>query len=136
MNNSAGLQSAALSPAKEGLVTRNVCIDTSEYVAAQFGFRTASFRRLVELAQTEKVHLFITPIIRREVDSNIGELAQLGSVAVKQMRDKAPMLRNVALPAVRALFDTQYARDEVIAHLHGLFEVFLQRQRLWISRLL
>ena len=106
------------------LETRNLCIDTSEYVAIRFAFTGGQIRRLVELAKSGKVKVFITPVIQREVESNIGEAAQEMLNAVQQMKKKAAMLRDVTLPMVKQYF-ADYDRDAVIEHLHSQFGAFL-----------
>jgi PIN domain len=108
------------------LETRNLCIDTSEYVAIRFAFSEGQIRRLTELAKAGKANVFITPVIKLEVESNIGEAAQEMMNAVQQMKKKAAMLREVTLPMVKQFF-AEYERDTVIAHLHAQFASFLQQ---------
>jgi hypothetical protein len=107
------------------LETRNVCIDTSEYVAIRFDFSEGPIRRLTELAKDGKVKVFITTVIQREVESNIGEAAQEMLTAVQQMKKRAAMLREVKLPMIKQFF-ADYDRDTVITHLQTQFATFLQ----------
>lgn len=111
-------------PARQRLETRNVCIDTSGYVAARFNFEGYSLARLTALAQAGDVRVFITSVIRREVESNIGEAGQAMATAVQQLKKKAAMLRDVQLPDVKAFFG-EYDKDTVIRHLQSQFAEFL-----------
>lgn len=115
-------------PDAKRLATRNVCLDTSEYVASRFAFHGQLLARLVALAEAGDVRVFITPVIRREVESNIGEAAQDMSSAVQQLKRKSAMLRDVALPSVKGFF-AEYDRDAVIGHLHAQFADFLRSAR-------
>lgn len=123
-------RSAALAPHEAALLTPNVCIDTSAYVAARFAVDGPAITRLAELAQAGKVRVFITPVIRREVGSNIAEAAQDGQAAVQQPQTKAAMLSEVGIPEVRALLHTKYDRDGVIRDYHERFERFLGAARM------
>ena len=119
----------ALAPHEAALFTRNVCLDTSAYVTARFAFDGPAFTRLAELAKAGKVRVFITPVVRREVESNIAELAQRGQAAVLEMQKKAAMLSEVGIPDVRALVHTKYDRDAVIRNYHERFDEFLRAAR-------
>jgi hypothetical protein len=47
------------------LETRNLCIDTSEYVAIRFVFTEGQIRRLTELAKAGKVNAKSSPILAK-----------------------------------------------------------------------
>ena len=99
-------------------------------MASRLNFAGPALLRLTALAAQGTVRVFTTPVIRREVEAQIEELAEAGQGAASAFRAKATRLSGVPLPPeVRAWFDTAYDPAHVARHLTEAFHTFLRAAR-------
>lgn len=99
------------------LDTKNVFVDTNIHVAAKFAYTQGSLARLANMGNASIAAVFDTSIDQGEILSNMKDLAQEASDALKKFTRTAPSLAAATDPAISALFQGLDAtRIEAIGH--------------------
>jgi len=105
------------SDSRSKLQTKNVFVDTSIHVAAKFAYAKGSLARLANMGNASIATVFDTSIDRGEILSNMKDLAQDASDALKKFTRTAPSLAASTDPSIAALFHGPDAtRIEAIGH--------------------
>lgn len=76
------------------LQTRLVFIDTSAFEKKNYQFGQHALGRLQELIEDEKIHLLITDVTRKEIDSHLKHKSEEAASMIKKMQRDAMFLRN------------------------------------------
>ncbi|HEX8430550.1 MAG TPA: PIN domain-containing protein [Longimicrobium sp.] len=110
------------------LQTKNVFVDTNIHVAAKFAYAQGSLARLANVGNASIATVFDTSVDRGEILSNMKDLAQDASDALKKFTRTAPSLAASTDPAIAALFQGPDAtRIEAIGH--GEYTAFRARAK-------
>lgn len=102
------------------LKTPYVFLDTSAFVAANFSYTSGALRALADLAAEERVHVYVSDIILREVKSHIDNKVNESIRAQREFESIARILRNSVEKAVANRFeklDPVKLKAELLAQL-------------------
>lgn len=102
------------------LISRLVFIDTSAYESKNFQFGAHSLGRLQELVEEQKIHLLITDVTRREIESHLEKKSEDAASKIKKFRKDAMFLRNTPELACHGIF-TNVEADEIQNIVHNKF---------------
>jgi hypothetical protein len=106
------------------LRTRNVFINTSIFVGANFALDSEVFKSLATLTQKNSVVVKLTDVTVNEIKANISESAQSSAQALKPFRKEARILRNLVDPKYEWLF-RDFPSQEVTARVEKVFDDYV-----------
>lgn len=75
--------------------TANVFLDTSVYMSSNFAYRSVVLRSIRRLARRGLIKVFTTTVVESEVRANIGDEAKAADNALRSLRDRGRILRNL-----------------------------------------
>lgn len=108
------------------LQTRNIFIDTSIFVGANFALGSEVFKSLIILTQKNSVGVKLTDITVKEIRANIRESVQSVEQALKPFRNKARILRNLSEPRYKWLFG-DFPFEEITAYIEKAFDDYVAK---------
>jgi rRNA-processing protein FCF1 len=108
--------------AKAKIKTSNVFLDTEVFVEASFNYDSARLVSLIDLAKTQRVRVFVTDLVIREMKANMKDAVKQAIAILRP----APILRSSSLPEVKALFN-KVDVDEVEKDLVIQLEAFIKK---------
>lgn len=97
------------------LLSRYVFLDTTEFDASSFNFQSSSFRILRIKSAQEQIHVLITEVVAREVESHVVKYAENSRQLVERFLSKSDsrFLKHLASPPFAQALN---ASAEEIAH--------------------
>ena len=106
--------------------TTHVFLDTVVFIQSNFDYASPRFASLTELAEADRIQVFLTDLTLREVRANLCQaVAQALSQRIK------PILRNSALPEVKQLF-ASLDEEEIKNELMGQLDAFLEEAKVTV----
>jgi hypothetical protein len=112
---------------KAKIKTSNVFLDTEVFVEASFNYNSARLVSVIDLAKTQRVRVFLTDLIIREMKANIVDAVERAIAASRPQ----PIFRNSSLPEVKALFQRLDA-DEVEKDFFRQLKAFTKKGNITI----
>ena len=113
------------------LKTPYVFLDTTEFDAANFSYTSGALSALADLAAGDRVHVFVSDIVLREVRSHIIRAVDESHQAQQKFEAKARILRNSVEKAVANRFeklDQKKLKTELLAQ----FDEFLKKGKVTV----
>lgn len=107
------------------LQTRLVFIDTSAFEKKNYQFGQHALGRLQELIEDEKIHLLITDVTRKEIDSHLKHKSEEAASMIKKMQRDAMFLRNTPDLDCHGIF-TKIKGDDIYAVISEKFDDFVE----------
>ena len=98
-----------------------VFLDTEVFVHGNFNYKAARFKSLMTLASTGRIKVLLTDLTFREIEANIRSHVDAAVTSMKPNK----VLKNSALPSVKALFDRLDAAP-IQQELVGQLEEYLR----------
>ncbi|RUO68342.1 PIN domain-containing protein [Idiomarina ramblicola] len=93
------------------LQTRLVFIDTSTYENKNYQFGQYALGRLQELVEEKKIHLLITDVTRKEIDSHLKRKSEESAAKIKKTQKDAMFLRNTPELDCHGIFTSVKSKD-------------------------
>lgn len=109
------------------LETRLVFLDTSAYENKNYQFGQHALGRLQELIEQEKIHLLITDVTRREVESHLKKKSLSAVAKIKEVQREAMFLRNTPELDCYGIF-SKIDGNEIYDLVHKKFLEFLDNR--------
>jgi hypothetical protein len=114
---------------KAKIKTSNVFLDTEVFVEASFNYNSARLASVTELARTQRIRVFLTDLIIREIRTNIQDAVERAIAASRPQ----PIFRNSSLSQVKALFNG-LDTGEVEKDLFRQLDAFIEKSDITILR--
>jgi len=106
------------------LQTRLVFIDTNAFEKKNYQFGQHALGRLQELIEDGKIHLLITDVTRKEIDSHLKRKSEEAASMIKKMQKDAMFLRNTPDLDCHGIF-TKVKGDDIYAIISEKFDDFI-----------
>jgi predicted nucleic acid-binding protein len=107
------------------LITRNIFIDTSVFIAHNYSYGGSVFENMVRLSKSGQVKVFLTDITFQEIASHIASDVSKAYEASTKFRREARILRNLTEPDYTGLF-REIDANAAIAALKSQLDSFLK----------
>ncbi|MCR9586563.1 PIN domain-containing protein [Vibrio alginolyticus] len=102
------------------LETRLVFVDTSAYESKNFQFGQHALGRLQELVEEERIHLLITDVTRKEIETHLKKKSEDAASKIKKLTKDAMFLRNTPELDCHGIF-TKLSSAEIYEVVHAKF---------------
>lgn len=99
------------------LLTRNVFIDTSIFVAENFNVKGTKFESLASLAQEARVFIKSSDITLREIICNLEESVETAAKGIQKTKTEARILRNLGSKSSYNAIFAEFPTAEIVARL-------------------
>lgn len=109
------------------LITPHVFLDTTVFDQNSHNYSSTSFKRLAELVAENKVKIYLTQIIAREVESHIQEEIESTHLEITAILNRRRLLKNAEHPSISSIFEG-IDSVEVCTHL-------IEKFRYWLSEM-
>lgn len=107
------------------LQTRLVFIDTNAYEKKNYQFGQYVLGRLQELVEEERIHLLITDVTRKEIDSHLKRKSEEAASKIKKIQKDAMFLRNTPDLDCHGIF-TAVKSDQIYDVISEKFDDFVE----------
>ena len=110
--------------------TPHVFLDTSIFIAQNYNYSSTPFKQIVSLAQDERLFVYVTSIVVREVEVHIKEDVEKAWEAFEGIKQKTDLriLKNIKEAPLHGIFDG-FDVAPAIEILKNQFREFLQKAK-------
>jgi PIN domain len=126
MSKSKPTKAVATAPAAPAAKTSNVFLDTEVFDSLSLDFQNANLLRVIRLAASGKIKLFLTTVTEGEILSHIHEQAREAHSLLSQVANKAPSIRTARRGPLKKLFaeaTEEAIRESMLAQYRGMKKV-------------